>query len=347
MNSGILTGVVEGFYGRQWSWEARLACANFMSRQGLNSYLYCPKGDPWLRKQWQQAWPADHEERLSSLSSACREREINWGVGLSPYALYNEYNDATRARLREKIARIDGLGGRLLAILFDDMPGDCPDIAARQSEIVQDVRNWSEVEHLWVCPTWYSFDPQLERYFGDRPRNYWQELSSGLPEDTAVMWTGNQVCSESITVADLELIRGELSTPLVLWDNYPVNDGARASRYLHLAPLQRREKGLESQLAGHLCNPMNQAYLSHWPLTGLCSLYGGTRAQAEEILGAELSDKLERDAALFQDQGLDEIDPGQREQLAQEYRELGSPPALEVADWLCEGYLFDPECLTD
>ena len=52
-----ISGIVEGFYGRQWSAQARLDYADYLVEQGLNSYLYCPKGDALLRKQWQQDWP--------------------------------------------------------------------------------------------------------------------------------------------------------------------------------------------------------------------------------------------------------------------------------------------------
>ncbi|MEM8563363.1 MAG: beta-N-acetylglucosaminidase domain-containing protein, partial [Pseudomonadota bacterium] len=48
-----LRGVVEGFYGRPWSFQTRTDYAQFIADLGLNTYLYCPKSDPYLRKQWQ------------------------------------------------------------------------------------------------------------------------------------------------------------------------------------------------------------------------------------------------------------------------------------------------------
>ncbi len=44
----FLVGVVEGYYGRPWSFETRLAYAQYLRRAGLNACLYCPKSDPTL-----------------------------------------------------------------------------------------------------------------------------------------------------------------------------------------------------------------------------------------------------------------------------------------------------------
>ena len=184
----FLTGIVEGFYGREWSWDARHSYAQFLQQTGLNSYLYCPKADTCLRKHWWQAWPQQTQQQLRALAAEYRQKGLNWGVGLSPYALYQDYSSAARQRLRDKLSRIDQLGGNLLAILFDDMPGDCPDLAARQTEILADVRHWSACEHLLVCPTYYSFDPQLQHYFGAMPEDYWSELGTGMASRLPTGW---------------------------------------------------------------------------------------------------------------------------------------------------------------
>ena len=53
--SGVfLSGVIEGFYGRPWALQTRLAYADYLLQAGLNTYIYCPKADPCLRKHWSQ-----------------------------------------------------------------------------------------------------------------------------------------------------------------------------------------------------------------------------------------------------------------------------------------------------
>jgi len=346
VKSGFHCGIIEGFYGRQWSWSTRRDYAQYLSSIGLNSYVYCPKGDPYLRTRWQECWPADEERELTQLAREYRDGGLSWGVGLSPYALYRDYSGAASRRLRDKVRRLDDLGGNLLAVLFDDMPGDVTDLASRQGEIVCDVLEWTCADTLIVCPTYYSYDPVLEQYFGPRPERYWEQLGAELPSEVQVFWTGNQVCSDAVTVADIDSIATLLGRLPVLWDNYPVNDGARASKFLHLTPLPRRDPGLQDALSGHLCNPMNQGLLSRYPLLGLARLYGTGVGTPADYFAPGFIARLEADAPLLEELGLDGIDQRERNKLIAAYAEFSDPAAAEVVDWLKGGYVFDPACLT-
>ena len=160
----------------------------------------------------------------------------------------------------------------------------------------------------WSALTYYSFDPVLEKHFGPMPEQYWEDLSRRLPPDVGVFWTGSQVCSDAVTAGDIRRIARHLRRPLVLWDNYPVNDGAKRSRFLYCQSPEQRDPALAGELAGHLCNPMNQGLLSLPALAGLASLYG-TRPAADawlsEVLGRVTWEHLQRDRAEFRDAGLD------------------------------------------
>jgi hypothetical protein len=346
VKSGFHCGVIEGFYGRQWDWSTRRHYAELLSSTGLNAYVYCPKGDPYLRKRWQDSWPVDEQRELAQLARVYRDEGLSWGVGLSPYALYRDYSNTARRRLRDKVLRLDDLGGNLLALLFDDMPGDVADLASRQAEIVRDVLEWTCAESLIVCPTYYSHDPVLEQYFGARPERYWEQLGEELPGEIQVFWTGNQVCSEGVTAADIDPIANLLGRRPVLWDNYPVNDGARASRFLHLKPLPHRAPGLQDALSGHLCNPMNQGLLSRYPLLGLARLYGTAKSTPADYFAPDFIARLETDAPLFEELGLDGIDLKEQQKLIAAYAKFSDPAAAEVVEWLKGGYAFDPACLT-
>ncbi|MEE4146729.1 MAG: beta-N-acetylglucosaminidase domain-containing protein, partial [Halieaceae bacterium] len=186
--SGFLTGILEGFYGRVWPLETRLAYAGYLQQAGLNTCLYCPKADPWLRKQWQDDWPAPQWRELQEQSAAYRQRGLNWGVGLSPFALYRQYGPGQREQLRRKVARLAQLDAPLLAILFDDMPGELDQLASRQAEIIADVVAWLPDTRVLVCPTYYSFDPVLEKYFGRMPADYWPQLGRELPTGVDAFW---------------------------------------------------------------------------------------------------------------------------------------------------------------
>lgn len=348
--AGFLAGVIEGFYGHAWSHSARLIYARYLAQAGLNTYLYCPKSDHYLRKQWNCDWPTSQWTMLAELGSAYVQHGLLWGVGLSPFALYREYAAPQKAQLREKVIRLSDLGMPLLAILFDDMPGDVDQLACRQAEIIDDVTHWVPDIRLLVCPTYYSFDPVLEKHFGCRPDNYWPDLGAALPVEVDIFWTGNQVCSDAISQADVGHAAEALGRAVVLWDNYPVNDGAVRSRHLYLESLPGRSLASSAALRGHLCNPMNQAILSMSGLMGLVALYGNPsfgQPELAALIGEACWRQLQQNAPEFQEQGLDGISPARRRALVATYSNLPGDAAREVTDWLQGVYTFDPACLTD
>ena len=79
-STDFLTGVIEGFYGRSWSFNTRFAYIDYLIEFGLNSYIYCPKGDPYLRMRWQEHWPdswhiPNTDESLSLNKIPWKQRE--------------------------------------------------------------------------------------------------------------------------------------------------------------------------------------------------------------------------------------------------------------------------------
>ena len=346
----FLSGVIEGFYGRSWSFNVRSAYADFLAHSGLNTCLYCPKNDPFLRKRWQQTWPESQSSQLQALAREYALKGVYWGVGLSPFALYRHYGPTERRELKRKLADIEQFEAPLLAILFDDMPGDIDALAARQAEIISDVCRWCPGVRVLVCPTYYSFDPVLEKHFGSMPANYWADLGREMPDAVDIFWTGNKVCSESVRVSDIESINQQLGRRVMLWDNYPVNDGAVRSNSLYLDKLNQRDSGLREQLSGHLCNPMNQGLVSLPALLGLVDLYGSiepANAWLLAQLGSQTWDLLCRDGDEFVRQGISGMGPQRCSELALEYMALPGEAAAEVAGWLRGEYTFDPACLTD
>jgi len=322
----FLSGIIEGFYGRPWSFDTRLAYAGYLAQAGLNTCIYCPKADPFLRKRWQEHWPHNEWRQLLQLSAAYRERGIAWGVGLSPMELYRHYGTAERQQLQHKLDKLMQLEAPLLAILFDDMPGDMDALAARQAEILADVCHWVPGVRVLVCPTYYSFDPVLEK------------------------WTGNQVCSGAIVADDIQAINQQLGRQVMLWDNYPVNDGASRSNFLYCNKLSQRDPALRQLLSGHLCNPMNQGILSLPAIAGLAELYGEPALGEEwlqQVLGPVTWEQLQRHRQKFEYEGLSGMGDQRCRELASRYGELPGAAAAEVAGWLRGEYTFDPACLTD
>ncbi len=345
-------GLIEGFYGRDWAQQARLDMIEWLGARGFHEYIYAPKGDGVLRAKWQQPFSDADSSRLHRIATAASKAHLRWGIGLSPLGAVHEFGVAQRTALASKLAQLNELAPSVLAILFDDMHCAHADLAVRQSEIVDFIAQRVHVERLLVCPSYYSYDPVLERVFGARPAGYWESLGAHVDPEIDMFWTGNEVCSKAITGADLEPICDLLKRPLALWDNYPVNDGERASNFLNLEPFRDRDSAAAAFLSAHYSNPMNQCALSKLPLATLPAVYSAQpSAELKSIWSRELGDSLAQrlleDTDLLTKVGLNNMSESQKTYLEDRYRHDKHPAANELLDWLRGGYVFDPACLTE
>jgi hyaluronoglucosaminidase len=347
-------GIVEGFFGRQWSWRARQDVASFLAAQDCNSYIYAPKNDVYFRKQWHVPCPAEHLLQLQKLSLHARQHGLDFGIGLSPFELYLDFSPAKRQQLKNKILQINEIAPQTLCVLFDDMIGNLHDLALVQLDIVDLILNTSSAEAFVVCPTYYSDDPLLVRHFGEKPRNYLEDLSKGLEPNIEIFWTGPKVISSSYPREHLEDVAARLGRKPLLWDNYPVNDAKRLTSFLHLHAFTGRTQELAGLVSGHLANPMNQALLSQLALHSLPAVYADTAYEPNQafvnactnLCTPALAEALIQDTELFQLAGLESFSDREKAALIKKYSELNHPIAEEVCAWLRGEYTFDPACLT-
>lgn len=351
------TGVIEGFFGASWQWPERHQLVDFLQSHHYRFYIYAPKADPCLRRHWRQQWTATEAEALASLREHCRQADIAFGLGLSPLDLCQDLDGDGREAFSRKIAELNDLQPDILCLLFDDMRGDIPHLADVQAELTTRAQSLTNASRIILCPTYYSDDPVLERVFGERPRDYWQDLGRQLDPHTDIFWTGPRVCSEHVSVEHLQDVSQRLGRKPFLWDNYPVNDGAVKSRHLHLRPFAADRAHLAGLVSGHAVNPMNQFYLSLPALASLPLAYAEGAQYApqahypellRELCGSSLAQMLYEDTPLLQDLGLDGLTAAQKTTLLEKYRALpASGFQRELIDWLENKYLFDPACLTD
>ncbi len=344
-------GIIEGFYGKPWTWEERAATVEYLAPYGYRFYLYAPKADTFLRRRWQEPYPEGEARALGALAEVCRGAGVRFGVGLSPYEIFNGFDDAAREALGRKLALFDELGVSDLAILFDDMRGDTPELADRQVEIVHWAAERTRADRVLVCPTYYSDDPVLDRAFGRRPDGYLERLGAALHPAVQVFWTGEEVCSREITPGHLDRVAGQLRRKPFLWDNYPVNDGPRMGQYLHLRAFTGRPASLAGSVAAHGINPALQPTLSRIPAITLPECYRrgdrytygeAFRDAAMAVLGAELGTKVWEDVLVLQNVGLDRL--GEKEAMLRErYAGEEHPGAREIIAWLDGAYRITVE----
>ena len=93
-----IRGVVEGFYGTPWTHEDRLDMIRFIGERGMNRFVYSPKDDPFLRRDW--ALPHDPAALadLAELATAAAPVGVELVYCLSPglSIRYSDPDDAGR-----------------------------------------------------------------------------------------------------------------------------------------------------------------------------------------------------------------------------------------------------------
>jgi hyaluronoglucosaminidase len=272
-------GVVEGFFGPVWSMAHRRRLFEFGSARGMNTYLYAPKDDPYHRERWMEAYPEKQWKALLTVIRAAQKRQIDFVYGFHPgKALVFTAAQPLRVLL-SKAQRFYDAGVRTFAVLFDDIPSRLEHSADRRhfndslaraqgnwlAEIIaRQPSAWVDVE-WWICPSFYTPDPLLTRVFGAFEPDFLENLADYLPPDVACCWTGPSVVSKKITLPHVKKIAKLVGRPLILWDNYPVNDLSMKDE-LHLGPLQDRDPHLPQAVYAYLNNPLVQQELSFVPL---------------------------------------------------------------------------------
>lgn len=344
-------GIIEGFYGKPWSWEAREETVSALAPYGYRFYLYAPKFDPYLRRKWQESHPANLVERLRSLSKSCKENGVRFGVGLTPYELFNNFDDSSRTALADKLQFFDSIGVEDLGILFDDMRGDVPDLAKKQIEIVEWSAARTKATRIIVCPSYYSDDPILDKVFGQRPDNYIEELGAAFDPKIEIFWTGEEVISRQFSTGHIDRVTEQMGRKPFLWDNYPVNDGQRMSQYLHIRGFTGRPPSNASRVSAHGINPALQPTLNRIPAITLSDNYRlkekyeyaeSFRRACIEVLGEDLGAKVREDLLTLQDIGLDRL--GDKEKtLRDRYSAVEHPGAHEIIGWLDGAYRITDE----
>jgi hyaluronoglucosaminidase len=351
-NIDITAGVIEGFFGKPWNWESRMTAADFLRNCGFQFYIYAPKSESSLRRQWREPIPSETLQRLSQLSARCRQSGIAFGIGLTPFEIYRNYDAGAQGSLRAKVAQLNQIGVDILCILFDDMRGDIDGLAETQGRVICDICDSSGAARYIICPTYYSDDPLLAREFGSPPKNYLRDLGRIVDPRVDFFWTGEKIISEGYSALHLAQVAADIGRKPFIWDNSIANDSRTRTNFLFLDPAAGAWNLPADHVAGVAINPMNQPYLSRIALRGFQNIL--TQGPADflpsicrELCGPIVAEHLLADIDLLQNKGLAQLDADTRRRLLKEYEEQQSNPfAAEVAAWLRGEYVFDPACLT-
>ncbi|MFD1719215.1 protein O-GlcNAcase [Georgenia deserti] len=265
-------GVIEGFYGPPWTHQDRLDILAFCERHRLTHYVYAPKDDPFHREQWREPYPDEELARLADLAAAATEAGVEMVYALAPGLTMRYADESEHAALAAKGRQIRSAGIRAFALLFDDIPTELT--ASEDRDRFGDGAGAAGAAHGWTCARFAAevlspHDPTLVMvptdYAGTARSDYRDRLAETLPDEIPVWWTGRDIVVGDVTREDIDAAAASYRRPVLLWDNFPVND-FDTSR-LFLGPLLGRTPDVAgSALVGITANPMIQAAPSRFAL---------------------------------------------------------------------------------
>lgn len=271
-NSFKIRGIVEGFYGRPWSWDERKAMLRFAGKNGYNLYIYAPKADSFHRHDWREMYPDTFLKEFSYLIKIGNENDMDISMAVSPGLSLVYSSEEEMDTLVRKFEVFIKLGTKTCALFLDDIPWKLqhdPDIEKYEdlADAQQDFTNrlyarLKEIDpgiSLIFCPT---------EYYGIKPNEYRKKIGKTINRDVEIMWTGPWVCARELKIEDTKAVSEEYQRPLLFWDNYPVNDASMVSE-MHIGPYTGRENHLNRVSSGIVINPMNQPYASMIPMKAI------------------------------------------------------------------------------
>lgn len=316
----FICGVVEGFYGKPWSFDQRKDLFKQLKDLKLNSFMYAPKDDLKHRAKWRQLYSETEASALRDLIQEAKSHNIEFYYSLAP-GLDMVYSDPGEMEtMKQKFDQLVALGCESFAILFDDIE---PIMNERDAKVFKNYASAQVCvtngifEHLkrpkfLFCPTEYCESRAVPNVTDSI---YLNTIGSGLERDIDFMWSGCRVISRFITEESIERLTNVIRRPPVIWENLHANDYDK--KRVFLGPYSGRSTQIIPKLRGVLTNP-NCEYeanyiaihtLAQWSrctedvnLHNRCQLTGsGVGGGKSKINAAKTGDVLENDTSVGKD----------------------------------------------
>ncbi len=280
MNPAFRCGVVEGFYGRPWTFAQRHKVVGWLQRFGLNTYLFAPKDDLKHRVLWRQLLDVEEAAAFKKLLAACSKAGVRFIYAIAPGwddhfakgAARSSKSSATAA-LKRRFRQLLDLGCRDFAVMFDDVPNLPPselaEIARRHADLANELWDWlprdqGRTVSFALCPAVYC-----TRMGGRAPADstYLRALGEHLHPGVDIFWTGPEIISPAISADHLREVATVLRRPPFIWDNLHANDYDNAR--IFLGPFSGRTHELPALSRGVVLNLNGACELNFLPLATL------------------------------------------------------------------------------
>lgn len=255
-------GVVEGYYGRPWTPDARLSQFDFYGKYKINTYIYGPKDDPYHHARWWEPYPKETADLLKKQIKAAHDNYVDfvWAAHVGSIITNPNNSAENMKKLVDKFELMYALGVRSFGVFFDDIFEHNANLQADVCNYVVEnfVSRKKDVTPLIMCPSQYNK--------GWSGGDYLDILGNKLHPSIRVMWTGNSVCTD-ITEDTVDWISKRIKRPPYIWWNWPVVDYCASALLLgRTYGLAKENKG---KYAGLVSNPMDKPEASKIALFGV------------------------------------------------------------------------------
>ena len=223
-NKEMLKGYIEGYYGRFFSEHERCKVLNHMGKLNMDFYLYGPKEDPFHRVSWEKPYPVSKEKILKSFIKDSKRNSVTPVFALSPGMNITKFSNKYINSLTKKILQAKKIGFKDFAILFDDIDqARNAELAEIHLKIIQHVSSIKGINKnpLMICPTVYCKSFARGEI---KDNEYLQVLAANIDPNINILWTGDEVVSQSISLKSLKDLKSLFKNPIIIWDNLYAND---------------------------------------------------------------------------------------------------------------------------
>lgn len=282
-------GVIEGMYGPPWSHPDRIRILRFEIAHHWNIYVHAPKNDPYQRLQWRIPYPNALERIFDAEIRFARANGVAWVPNISPgKSLFVNFGPVPSGPLSEplcfscaadfdlvvsKLERFQRAGARVFMVSLDDAgtsfthPEDTVKYGDGTTAMAQATADFL----TRVRDTLRQQDAHarlltvLPDYAGNGSDEYTQAISTVLPKDIEVMWTGPAIFSTDFAATDATAYGRAIGRKPLLWDNWTSNDtrgGAGDNPTVVALGPYARSHDLSRAVGGILLNPTNRAELN-------------------------------------------------------------------------------------
>jgi len=246
---------IRGTKGWNWTPEQYLAEVPVLARLKMNFLMNCYLSIYTVQggNRWWTPLPDSARIAYEQVIAECQKYGVNFCFCMNPQLFspdpLDPTSDADFQLLWQHYHWAQTRGVKWFCIALDDISG-VPIIGEQHAQLcnrmLARLRATDPQAQLIFCPTWYWGN-------GSEGRSYLEALGATLHGDVYLFWTGDSVVPLQITTAAAAAYKAVVNHRLVLWENYPVNDGAST---LHLGPLVGRDPALSELIDGYMSNPM-------------------------------------------------------------------------------------------